>query len=189
MAKDELNLAPDDAKSGGGSKKIIIIVLAVVLLLGAGGGAAWFFLGNDKAPASEQSDADDGDDGAEDEDSDEDGDERDSRAAGDAEPNYWPLSPAFIINFPLEDGMHYLQVDLQAMSYNRNAIEKLKAHTPAVRNDLILLFSSQDYKNLNTLEGKETLRAAALEQINKTLHLRKRRNQIDDLYFTSFMMQ
>lgn len=200
MAKDELNLAPDDkdtadSKGGGGGKKIIIIVLAALLLVGAGGGAAWFLLGGDKAPVVENddSDADESDEsdesGGEDDEEASEEDDEDPRAAEGEEANYWPLSPAFIINFSLDDGMHYLQLDLQAMSYSKEAIEKLKAHTPAVRNDLILLFSSQDYNTLNSLEGKEALRGAALKQVNKTLRLKSRRNRIDDLYFTSFMMQ
>lgn len=183
MTNDDLNLAPEDEKTGG-SKKLIIIILAAVLLLGGGGGAAWFFLGQDKAPPADsvESESTDNEEGEDTEDEEDDGEQ-------EQEAEYWPLAPAFIINFPLDDGVHYLQVDLQAMSYNSEAIDKLKAHTPAVRNDLILLFSSQDYQKLNTLEGKEELRQAALEQVNKTLRLKKKSKRIDDIYFTGFMMQ
>jgi flagellar FliL protein len=60
---------------------------------------------------------------------------------------------------------------------------------PAIRNSLVLLLSSQNYKTLSTLEGKEQIRSAALTVIQKILQERTGKPSVEAVYFTGFVMQ
>jgi flagellar FliL protein len=111
-------------------------------------------------------------------------------AAPRAAPIYYKLDPAFVVNFGGEGSARYLQVTVEAMSRDAAALDALKNNEPAVRNDLVLLFSSQDSATLLSAAGKEKLRAATLDAIRKVLadegvHGEK----IEAVYFTSFVIQ
>ena len=178
-ASEELNLAKNqgqdgtgDQKQGGGLKKWIFIVVGVLLLAG-GGGAAYFMLGSDSGPEAAAG-----------------GEAASAEAPAEVEedPIYLALSPGFIVNFEDAGTTRYLQVELQVMSYDQAVIDKVEANIPAVRNDLILLLSDQDYQLLNTVEGKEGLRKQVLESINKAIRA-KGTAQVNDVFFTGFVMQ
>lgn len=154
-------------------KKIIIIALGALLL--AGGGAAAFFLLNKQEPG--QADVTAGTEG-----------EAAQPAEPEGDPIYLALDPAFVVNFEHNGGVRYLQLSLQVMAYQQEVIDKVAANMPAVRNNLILLFSSQNYEALNTLEGKESLRKQVAESINEVVRL-SGENRVDDVYFTGFVVQ
>lgn len=151
-------------------KKIIII--SVVLVLLGGGGAAFFLLnGSDAKPAA-------GTDPEQDE----------VPVEELSDPIYLPLSPAFVVNFEHKGGIRYLQLSLQVMSFDEAAVEKVEANMPAVRNNLILLFSGQDYNFLTTVEGKEKLREEVRDSINELIHLAGS-SKVNEVFFTGFVMQ
>ena len=68
-------------------------------------------------------------------------------------------------------------------------IENIKKHMPRLRNDLILLFSSQKYEVLSTREGKEKMRDEALFEIRKVLKEETGNPGVEGLYFTTLIMQ
>ncbi len=106
------------------------------------------------------------------------------------EPIYLALDPPFVVNFQDDGGFRFLQVGVQVMSRQQAALDAVKASEPAVRNALVMLFSGQSYAALNSREGKEKLRADALAEIQKAVAGRlKGGNTVDELYFTSFVMQ
>ena len=84
------------------------------------------------------------------------------RGAAHAAPIYYKFDPAFVVNFGGEGSARYLQVTVEAMSRDAAVLEALKNNEPAVRNDLVMLFSSQDNATLMSVDGKEKLRAATL---------------------------
>ena len=66
----------------------------------------------------------------------------------------------------------------------------LKNNEPAVRNDLVMLFSSQDNATLLSAEGKEKLRAATLEAMRKVIDAEGGDGKlVESVYFTSFVIQ
>ena len=151
-------------------KKIIIISVAVVLL--GGGGAAFFLLKGGDAEPAQGMDAEQGEVVVEEL----------------SDPIYLPLSPTFVVNFEHKGGIRYLQLSLQVMSFDEEAIEKVEANMPAVRNNLILLFSGQDYGFLTTVEGKEKLREEVRDSINELIHLTDK-SKVNEVFFTGFVMQ
>ena len=111
-------------------------------------------------------------------------------AAPRAAPAYYKFDPAFVVNFGGEGSARYLQVGLEAMSRDPAILETLKNNEPAVRNDLILLYSGQNDSTLMTTDGKEKLRAATLAAIRNTLNQAGADGKlIEQVYFTSFVIQ
>lgn len=148
--------------------KLPLILAVVVLLLGGGGAGAWFMLkGGDKAKAE---------------------------AAAHDEPKaaavYVPLDPPFTVNFEQVSNARFLQVAVQLMTRDPKAVEEVKTHMPAIRNDLLLLFGQQTAAGLSSIEGKEKLRTEALETVRATLgHEGIKPEAIEGLYFTTLVMQ
>lgn len=150
--------------------KLPWIVLAIALL-GAGGAGTWYAL-RPAAPAS--------------------GTTADTQApqVPRAAPIYYKFDPAFVVNFGGPGSARYLQVTVEAMSRNAAILDVLKDNEPAVRNDLVLLFSSQDDATLMSTEGKEKLRAETLAAIQKVLNEEGSDGKlIEQVYFTSFVVQ
>ena len=83
--------------------------------------------------------------------------------------HYLTLDPPFIVNFVHRGSLRYLQLSLDLMYHDEAVIAQIEQQMPEVRNDLILLFSSQDFDSLSTLEGKEKLRSDVLLAVNKAI--------------------
>jgi flagellar FliL protein len=81
-------------------------------------------------------------------------------------PLYLPLEPPFVVNFTHRGTLRYLQLSLELMYHNETILQKVADNMPAIRNDLILLFSNQEYETLSTLQGKEELRDKIMLAVN-----------------------
>jgi flagellar FliL protein len=168
-----LEQAAQAAEDGAGRKRgkgrLVIILVLVLAVLGAGG---WFarqaFLGEEAADGAEA--------GAE-------------QAGSRSNAQYLALDPPLVVNFAASGKLRYLQVSVEVMSQDSGAIEAVQRHTPAVRNALIALFSERDYEALLTRDGKEALRQEALEVIRQELSMLTGKPQVEDVYFSSFVMQ
>jgi flagellar FliL protein len=159
------NVQPIKAKKKG---KLLWIVIAVLVL--GGGAGAWFAL--KPGPAAERAAADN------------------KPSPPHAAPIYYKFDPAFVVNFGGEGSARYLQVTVEAMGRDAAVMENLKNTEPAVRNDLVMLFSGQDNATLMSVEGKEKLRATTLETIRKVLDSEGGNGKlIEAVYFTSFVIQ
>ncbi len=102
---------------------------------------------------------------------------------------YFDVKPEFIVNFGEELGMQFLMVDVSIASLDEKVSEVLEKNVPQVRNDLLMLFSSQAKEHLYTDQGKSTLRTLASEAVTEVLKQHYPDGEISDLYFTRFVMQ
>jgi flagellar FliL protein len=102
---------------------------------------------------------------------------------------YLALDPAFVVNFRDDQAVRYLQVGVTLMSHDQAAIDTAKEAQPVIRNQLLLLFSGQNYQSLIDAAGKEKLQAQALAAVQQIVKERTGKTGIDALYFTSFVMQ
>jgi len=158
---------PAAAKPKKKSKLPLIIVAAVVVI--GGGVGAWLAL----QPAAER-----------------DGKAAEAHAAPRAAPIYYKFDPAFVVNFGQEGSTHYLQLTVETMSRDAAVIEAIKDNEPAIRNDLVLLYSAQQNDTLVSAAGKEQLRADTLAAIRKVVAAEGARAEaIEGVYFTSFVIQ
>jgi len=180
---DEVEQVEEETRKG--NKLVLIIVIAVVLL-GASGGAAYYMSGaGDDATVAEDSDA--GEEGDESEDVDESGDEK-TVTGNNA--FYFSLDPAFVVNFQGKSRARYLQVNIDGMTRKEDVKMDVTKHLPQIRNNMVLLLSSQEYDVLIKPEGKDSLRKALLREINKILENETgNEDAVEDIYFTSFVMQ
>ncbi len=115
---------------------------------------------------------------------------------------YFDMAPNFTINFNVNGRQRYLQAAITLL-YRDPALEALlKLHMPAIRNGLVMLFSGKNFDELQTTEGKETLKAEALEIINNQLKKeqqalaekseddeKKSPSTVEQVLFTNFVMQ
>lgn len=105
---------------------------------------------------------------------------------GEGGVEYLPLE-AILVN--LEGKRHYLRADIQLLVDNQADADKIKAHMPAIRHALIMLFSNRDPHQIAAVAEREKLRQAALEQVILSLEKHGAEHGLEDLFFTDFMVQ
>jgi flagellar FliL protein len=102
---------------------------------------------------------------------------------------YTALDPPFVVSFDQEDGARYLQLTLQAMARSEKTIAAVKQHAPAIRNSVLFKLSGYELAVLNTQSGKEQLRHDLLGAANEILAKNEVEPGIEELYFTSLVIQ
>lgn len=169
---EEEQAAADAAKKK--KRKLILIGgLVLVLVLVGGALAAWFFWPDaaehdaDQDPAVEEVEVEPPEQGA----------------------IYYPLREKFVINYDVRGRQRFLQVEVTLMLRDNNVISAIELHMPRIRNDLIMLFSGQVFEDLQTPEGKELLRQDALRRVQDILEQEIGKPGVEQVLFTSFVMQ
>jgi len=173
MAKKEVEVevAAPDSSSSGPSMKMIIVVLVIVQLMMFGGLAAFLMMSGalkpqsgSSTPAVQQSE------------------ER-------KEAHYISFEPAFTVNFGGAASSRFMQVTIEAMTYDKEIPQDITKHMPVIRNSIVLLLSSQSVESVSSLQGKEKLRMSILTEVQDILEKRVGKKGIEEIYFTSFVMQ
>jgi flagellar protein FliL len=181
----------------GGSKKLLIIIAAAVLVLGGGGAGAFFFMHNSAADEEVSADSGEGEQAdAKDTKKEKGKSKKDAKGkkGKEAAPKlpaiYVEFQPPFVVNFDAKGVMRFLQVSIQVMTRDHETSEMVKLHEPKIRNNMLLLLGSQTLDTISTTEAKEELRRKALETIAKIVDDEGGEGKkVEDLYFTSFVMQ
>jgi flagellar FliL protein len=107
-------------------------------------------------------------------------------------PVYYTIEEPFIVNFSEQSGgqVRYMQVKMKVMARSQAVIDAVKTHLPAIQHELLMLLYSQNYDGLLTSEGTQALQQACLETINRILKSETSlENELEAVYFTSFLMQ
>ncbi|WP_455234561.1 flagellar basal body-associated FliL family protein [Thiogranum longum] len=162
--------------------KMLIVVMIVVLLLGASAAATLTLTGI--LSGDDEPDANDTVSGAE------AGNQDKNQPKKTRAPlNYVPLDPPFVVNFSADTDIRFLQITVEVGTRDQGIVELVKEHRPAIRNSLVMLFSSQDPYALNSREGKEKLRDETLAEIQKVMKQETGAAGVESVFFTSFVMQ
>lgn len=163
------------------SSKMMIIIIALVVLVAAGGGAYYFmFMG-------EESTVEEGEEAKEVEAEPEEEEEEEEDA--DTELTYFEMDKPFVVNFPKSSGISLLQVSIALSVEGVTTAELLKKHEPMIRNNLLMLISGQVPQELKTVEGKEKLVELMHKEVDKVMKKIGGKNKVQDVFFTSFVMQ
>lgn len=159
--------ATEAAAAGKRSGRLWLWIALAVLVAGGGAGGWWWFAGaHDETPKDA------------------------AHEAAKAPPIYYALDPPFVVNFQTERLVRFLQVTVQLMSRDAPTIDLLEANDPAIRNDLLLLYSNQDHAALSTRAGMEKLRTETLVAVRRVLGgVGGDPKLVEAVYFTSFVMQ
>lgn len=103
---------------------------------------------------------------------------------------YVALDPAFVVNLPASlDGPRYLQVEVQLMTRDALAREKIRANLPAIRARLLMFFAQTDPSQISDRAGMEVLQNNALTEVQDLLKAETGSNSAEALLFTSFVTQ
>jgi len=114
---------------------------------------------------------------------------KDEKKSKDDKPSYYKFTPAFIVNIPSNGRLRFLQVEVQLMAKNEDDVKAIESYAPVIRNDLITLFSSQNYDDLLTPDGKENLRKSSLTLSRKILKDSTGKPCVEQVLFTNFVTQ
>lgn len=167
--RSEIDSVAEVEKSGDKSKLIMVIVILALLLLLAVGAVAYLLLvggGQSAAALSEQAQ---------------------EAQATTREPIYVDVSKV-LVNLQHGGRTRYVQADIELMSYSPKVIEQARRDMPAIRDRLLFLLNAQDFAALKTVQGKEALRADALQAVNAVLGLTPP-DAVEALYFENFILQ
>lgn len=149
------------------SGKRMRLLVAGVLLLLLVCGAAWYLL----RPAAELSQ------------------EEIDLARAEGPVQYLDLEPSFLVNFPHQGRQRYLQASISVMSRDDEAMQAVQHHMPAIRHRLNNVLSAQVLLVFEDPTGIEALRQLAADEVRQVLLQEIGREGVDELLFTSFVMQ
>ena len=160
---EETAAAEAEAPPKSGKGKLLAVVGLVVLLAG-GAAAAWYLglLPGRKAEAKEEV----------------------KEAAKPAVGALLALEP-FIANLGDEDGKRYLKATLQVEFFNARVPDEFTARQAQVRDLLLTLFTSKQFAEIRTPQGKALLRDEIINRINRALN----HDLVKAVYFTEFIVQ
>ena len=150
--------------------KFIILAL-LVIVLGAGGYVGWTFFmkGKDQERKQETQVS-----------------KSNTTVKKDEVKIVFPLE-SFVVNLVDKTGLgkRYLKVTVALEVNDENKKKRVEEHRAELRDTVLLLLSSQSFREISTMDGKLELKQALLSRINQALGgvvVRK-------LYFTEFVVQ
>jgi flagellar FliL protein len=183
--------APAAAKKGGGKmKKLILFIVLPVLLIGGGVGAGMVVAG--KTGGGHEAPKEDphrpklvlkeGETGPV------DLPEGKEPSPAVYKSTYYPIEQPFTAN--LRDTEGYLQVGIGVSTfYDQKVLDHLKDSDMPIRSAVLEVLAQQTAESLNTPQGKNALRQQIKGAVNRVLKQREGFGGIDDVYFTSFIIQ
>ena len=163
MAKDKKEEKDgEESKEPKKSKLKLIIIIVAVLLLGGGGYFGWNMYkknGDEAKPESEEK---------------------------NKVTIVYPLK-SFVVNLADKKGMgkRYLKVTMEVEVESEENRMMVESNTPKVRDTVLLLLSSKQINEINTMEGKLDLKQALLSRMNRILG----KGIIKRIYFSEFVVQ
>ncbi len=99
---------------------------------------------------------------------------------------YLEMKPKFTVN--LDKPHKYLVVNVQLMVEGVKNIEKVKKHMPALRHELIMIYSGRSVSEISTMEQREALRLETKKTITKSLDDFSNSDGFRDVYFSEFLV-
>ena len=161
----EETTAPDAEKAAKSGKGKLMLIVGLLVLVAGGAGAAWYLQllpGTKKAEAKQEA----------------------TEAPKPAVGALLALDP-FIANLGDEDGKRYLKASLQVEFFGTRVPDEFTARQAQVRDLLLTLFTSKQFAEIRTPQGKALLRDEIINRVNRALN----RDLVKAVYFTEFIVQ
>lgn len=150
-------------------KLVIVAVAALLLAIALSAGGTWYFLNKDK-PAEPAIAAQ-------------------SATQAKLPALYEELAPPFVVNFDANGRTRYMQVSLALMARDPQQLATLRVHMPALRNQLVMLFSSQDFEQLNAPLGLDMLKQKVTATVQELAMREVGAPVVEQVLFINFVMQ
>lgn len=101
---------------------------------------------------------------------------------------YYPIEGPFTTN--LKDSNSFAQLSLSvATYYDAQVLDNIEEHETAIRSAILLLIAEQDLATLGTQQGKQALQKLLTDAINRVLKKKTGFGGVNNVYFTSFVVQ
>jgi flagellar protein FliL len=203
MTKDKTEATAP--KKGGKMKKLLMIAVGAAVLIGAGAGAGMYFGVGMAKTAPKPEDfypklvvRSEGEEAAADEGKDK---EAPPKVGTVSVPNdkfkvdprkyeitYYPIEQAFTTN--LADGSGFLQVGISLSTYyDGKVIANIRRQDVPIRSAVLMVLAEQDPALLATTHGKQSLQRQLTGAINQVLRDKEGFGGVDNVYFTSMVIQ
>ncbi len=168
MAEQETG-PEEQEQQGGGKKNIILFSVALIVAIGASVGGTIFFLGGkEEAPAAA------------------------AVVTTSNKPKtaiYHNMRPPYVINYLTGAKPRYLQAEFTVMARDEETIEAIILHMPLIRSEIVGFLTEQNFLELQTHEGKESVRMGMLELVNGILGSYQVQHGIESVLITNFVLQ
>jgi len=104
---------------------------------------------------------------------------------------YYAIPEPFTINFLNQSNQkaHFLQVKVTLMSHDQTMIDQAELNLPMLQDELTTLFSDQTLDTVSTVKGRKALQASALATLKAILKEETGKDDLEAVYFTSFILQ
>jgi flagellar FliL protein len=99
---------------------------------------------------------------------------------------YLEFTPKFTVN--LAEPRKYLMINVQILAEGAEAVARIKKHMPALRHELIMLFTGRPSEQVQTMEQREALRQETSVLIHKILDKLETGDGYRDVFFTEFLI-
>jgi len=169
----------DDKKEGGkSSNMVLIIIIAVLVLVLVIGGIAAFMLSGDDEEAQQM-------------------DQSSGQISQSASPKkqkkrmesltVGPMYPLdnFIVNLLSDSGRRFLKTQINLEMDTEDLAAELDSKVPVIRDIIIRVLTSKTLEEISTAKGKDKLKDALVNQLN----MRLQDGEVNNLYFTEFVIQ
>ncbi|MDO9487846.1 MAG: flagellar basal body-associated FliL family protein [Sphingomonadaceae bacterium] len=102
--------------------------------------------------------------------------------------SYYPIEEKFTSN--LRDGGGFIQIGVGVSTYyDERVLQAVERHEMALRSAVLMQLADQDPMVVSTPKGKLALKSRLTRAVNEVLEEKEGFGGIDDVYFTSFVMQ
>ncbi|PHS70593.1 MAG: flagellar basal body protein FliL [Methylophaga sp.] len=104
---------------------------------------------------------------------------------------YYMMPEPFTINFlnQSKQQARYLQIKVALKAYDQAIIDSAELNLPMLQDGLRTLFSEQSTESIGSVEGRQALQASSLEVVKTILKEETGKDNLDAVYFTSFILQ
>ena len=104
---------------------------------------------------------------------------------------YVQLTPGMVINYgePSISRLKYLKVGVQVRVQTADHADLIEHHLPALQDALVMCFSSVAAESVSKSSGQEEIRQLALEAVQELIEVEEGAPIIQDLLFSSFVVQ
>jgi flagellar FliL protein len=106
-----------------------------------------------------------------------------------APPQYLAFDPPLVASLEDKGSIRFLQVTVELMARDEKVITAVESHMPVIRNNLLMMLGGQTVSSLTNRDEKEKLRKQALAEVQKIMKANTGEAGVEDLYFTSFVVQ
>lgn len=93
-----------------------------------------------------------------------------------------------LIAMPYRGATRHLQLSVQLVGHDDKYMKSVENDVPAIRNGLLIFLNQKTFEQVNTYEGRESLRLETLQRVNEIISATGTQ-RVADVYFTAYITQ